>query len=633
MSIAFSDTAESAQTTHIGKRSGRATAFRRPTVSVVIPTLNEARNLEHVLPRRPADVHEVILVDGNSQDDTVETARRLCPDIKVIAQNRRGKGNALACGFAASTGEIIVMLDADGSTDPGEIPAFVSSLTSGADFAKGSRFVGSGCSHDITRIRMLGNRALNWLVNVLFGTRFTDLCYGYNAFWRNCLPAFGIEPGHADEPAWGDGFEIETLINVRIARAGARIAEIPSVEGRRLFGETKLHAVHDGWRVLRTIFRELRRDAPHRLAPRVTVPTQRRSSENLGSAEGGTVLWSVPMRRLSDWKLHDGGSTMSASDVSVVVACHDPKRVDLLEQCVNSALGQSVPPREVVIAVDNNPELYRRLRGEYRFRPTVHVVANLGSQGASATRNRGVLAAGGPIIAFLDDDVVADLNWLSQLIAPLADPAVVGTGGGARPRWQGAKPRWFPDEFLWAVGASYKGMPARTSAVRNVWSENMALRRAHFLACGGFLDGFGKRDDVSRPEDTEFCIRFARRSGDHWVYVPDAQVEHFVPTHRSTLGFFVRRCHSEGRGKVEMRNIGHGRLSSERSYALRTLPAALSRYTWQAVRGDGAGVLRFGAVLVGCLAAAAGALLSWWTPPRPAAEAVAPMEEQESRVG
>ena len=633
MSTAYRDTAETERTPDIVKRTGGGTFFRRPTVSVVIPTLNEARNLEHVLPRIPADVHEVILVDGNSQDGTVEVARRLCPDIKVVEQNRRGKGNALACGFAACTGEIIVMLDADGSTDPGEIPGFVALLTSGADFAKGSRFVGTGYSHDITRIRRLGNLVLNWLVNILFGTRFTDLCYGYNAFWRNCLPSFGLELGDADEPAWGDGFEVETLINVRIARAGARIAEIPSVEGRRLFGETKLNAVQDGWRVLRTIFREYRGEVPPRLTPRVTVPAQRQSSESLASATGGPVLWSVPMRRLSDWKQPHGDDTVSAADVSVVVACHDDKRIDLLERCVNSALRQDAPPREVVIAVDNNKELYARLRAEYRFRPAVNVVANMGSQGASATRNCGVLAARSPIVAFLDDDVVADPGWLSQLIAPLADPAVVGTGGGARPRWEGVKPRWFPDEFLWAVGASFKGMPTRTSAVRNVWSENMAVRRSQFLACGGFLDGFGKRHDVSRPEDTELCVRFARRSGDHWVYVPGAQVEHFVPAHRSTLRFFLRRCHSEGRGKVEMRHIGHARLSSERSYALRTVPAALGRYAWQVVHGQGAAVLRFGVVLAGCLAAATGALQSWRTPAVQPLEVCAPIEERESRAG
>jgi glycosyltransferase involved in cell wall biosynthesis len=231
-----------------------------PRVSVVIPTLNEARNLPHVFELLPADIHEVVLVDGNSTDDTVAVARRLRPDVRVVQQTRRGKGNALACGFAVCRGDIIVMIDADGSTDPREIPAFVSALLAGADFAKGSRFVTGGGSTDITRVRRAGNHALNVFANTLNGTRYTDLCYGYNAFWRHCLPTLGLSPGaHTPGRAdmrWGDGFEIETIINVRVARAGLTVAEVPSFERDRLYGESNLNAVKDGLRVLRTIARE-----------------------------------------------------------------------------------------------------------------------------------------------------------------------------------------------------------------------------------------------------------------------------------------------------------------------------------------------------------------------------------------
>lgn len=231
-----------------------------PTVSVVIPALNEARNLEHVFGRLPrGGISEIVLVDGHSVDNTVEVARRLRPDARVVVQNRRGKGNALACGFAAARGDIIVMIDADGSTDPEEIPSFVTALTSGADFAKGSRFLREGGSYDITPMRRIGNRALIVLVNRLFGTDFTDLCYGYNAFWRRCLPLFDLEVGEPNEPAWGDGFEIETLLNLRAACSGAQVTEVPSVEDRRRFGETNLNALRDGLRVLRTIAREYRR--------------------------------------------------------------------------------------------------------------------------------------------------------------------------------------------------------------------------------------------------------------------------------------------------------------------------------------------------------------------------------------
>jgi len=219
----------------------------RATISVIIPALNEAANLAHVLTRLPASVDEVVLVDGNSIDDTVVVARAIRPDVRIVVQDGRGKGNALACGFAASTGEIIVMLDADGSNDPAEIPRFVATLLAGHDFAKGSRFAPGGDSADITRLRRLGNHALKALVNLLFGTRYSDLCYGYNAFWRHCL---------ADMQVNCDGFEVETLISVRIARARLRVVEVASIEHRRMFGESNLRVVRDGLRVLRTIVTE-----------------------------------------------------------------------------------------------------------------------------------------------------------------------------------------------------------------------------------------------------------------------------------------------------------------------------------------------------------------------------------------
>jgi glycosyltransferase involved in cell wall biosynthesis len=231
----------------------------QPLVSVIIPALNEARNLPHVMARLP-EVDEVILVDGGSTDDTAGVARRLMPGIRVVTQNRRGKGNALACGFAAATGDIIVMIDADGSTDPTEIPSFIEALRSGADFAKGSRFDGTGGSADITRVRRIGNRLLSLLVNTLFGTRYSDLCYGYNAFWAKHLDVFGLDSTTpAAKRLWGDGFEIETLLNLRAAKARLKIVEVPSYEQRRIHGESNLNAVTDGLRVLRTIAREFPR--------------------------------------------------------------------------------------------------------------------------------------------------------------------------------------------------------------------------------------------------------------------------------------------------------------------------------------------------------------------------------------
>jgi glycosyltransferase involved in cell wall biosynthesis len=221
---------------------------RRVRVSVVIPTLNEAANLPHVFARFPAeDLHEVILVDGHSTDDTIEVARQLWPSIRVVMQDGKGKGNALACGFAAVRGDIVVMIDADGSTDPEEIPAYVDALLAGADFAKGSRFMDGGGSVDITPVRGMGNRFLNGVVNVLYGTKYSDLCYGYNAFWSDVLPVINVDCA---------GFEVETLINVRIAKAGLDVVEVPSIEQERIHGVSKLHPIRDGLRVLRTILSE-----------------------------------------------------------------------------------------------------------------------------------------------------------------------------------------------------------------------------------------------------------------------------------------------------------------------------------------------------------------------------------------
>lgn len=240
-----------------GIRAARPVFDGHPRVSVVIPTLNEARNLPYVAERFPKrGIDEVILVDGHSTDGTVEVARALWPDLKVVQQTRKGKGNALACGFEAATGDIIVMIDADCSTDPAEIPAFVGALLAGAGYAKGTRFCLGGGSADITRWRRAGNYGLNALVNTVFGSGFTDLCYGYNAFWRDCLPVMQLPDTTCQEAQWGDGFEIETLINTRVARSGVKISEVASFEDERLFGESNLSATRDGLRVLRTIFHE-----------------------------------------------------------------------------------------------------------------------------------------------------------------------------------------------------------------------------------------------------------------------------------------------------------------------------------------------------------------------------------------
>lgn len=215
------------------------------TVSVVIPAKNEARNLPTVLPQIPQHNTEVVIVDGASSDTTVQVVQELCPKAVLVSQPASGKGHAMATGFEIATGDIIVAMDADGSMSPREIPALVNALVSGADFAKGSRTLGG--SADLTRIRDLGNQTLNRIFNTLHGTAHTDLCYGYMAFWRDHLPV--LTPDCA-------GFEVETWINVRAAQAGLKIAEVPSYEGRRVYGDSNLHPLRDGLRVGRTLLSE-----------------------------------------------------------------------------------------------------------------------------------------------------------------------------------------------------------------------------------------------------------------------------------------------------------------------------------------------------------------------------------------
>ena len=246
----------------------RLTARRRPTVSVVVPTMNEAANLPLVLPRLPAFVTEVIVVDAHSHDGTVEVARSLRPDAVILVQEGRGKGSALRQGFNAATGQIIVSIDADGSTQPEEIERFVDALMSGADYVKGSRYMEGGGSADLSPLRRLGNLGLTLMTRVVHGAHFSDLCYGFNAFWRDVLPVLALQ---------STGFEIETEMNLRALRAGLRVSEVPSVEAARIYGESNLNAFRDGFRVARQILTEVRRPVGEyeRKADWVAVPMAR----------------------------------------------------------------------------------------------------------------------------------------------------------------------------------------------------------------------------------------------------------------------------------------------------------------------------------------------------------------------
>ncbi|HEY2672272.1 MAG TPA: glycosyltransferase family 2 protein [Rugosimonospora sp.] len=315
---------------------------------------------------------------------------------------------------------------------------------------------------------------------------------------------------------------------------------------------------------------------------------------------------------------------MTDPQVSVVIPCHTLQRVAHLARAVASALAQRPAPAEVVVSVDHNDELLDHARSTLAG---VTVVANEFARGVSGNRNTGVAHTTTPVVALLDDDAYAHPGWLAGLAGPFEDPQVIGSGGAIVPVWESPRPTWFPDEFLWAVGGSYTGMPTVTAPVRNVWSASMAVRRTAFDAVGGFRVGFGKVGDRARPEDTDLCLRMSKATGGRWMYVPQARIDHPVPTARTTVRFFLGRCFNEGRGKVELGRLNDGResLDSERDYLRRTLPRAIGRGVAGALRGRGlAHAGQAAAVLAGMAAAAAGGTVGTVAPHASGPDAVTP---------
>jgi glycosyltransferase involved in cell wall biosynthesis len=217
------------------------------TVSVIIPTLNEAGNLPFVLNTVPAWVNDVIVVDGRSKDDTERVARVLRPDLQIVQQQRPGKGAAIRAGLEAAKGDILIVMDADGSMNGAEIAAFRDALLNGADYVKGSRFAPGGGSVDITKMRRFGDRGICFLIWLLFGAHFTDGTYGFKGVWRDCLEAIPIDT---------DGFEVELLIDIRAHRASLKTVEVPCFETMRIHGNSNLNAFKDGLRCFRVIVRE-----------------------------------------------------------------------------------------------------------------------------------------------------------------------------------------------------------------------------------------------------------------------------------------------------------------------------------------------------------------------------------------
>jgi glucosyl-dolichyl phosphate glucuronosyltransferase len=291
---------------------------------------------------------------------------------------------------------------------------------------------------------------------------------------------------------------------------------------------------------------------------------------------------------------------VSEPPVSVVVCTYTERRWDDLVAAVGSVRAQRVPGLEVVVATDHNPRLAARVGRELAG---VVATSNHGAPGLSDARNAGIAASRGHIVAFLDDDCVAAPGWLARLLAHFAAPHVVAAGGAVAPRWDARRPGWFPAEFDWVVGCSYRGLPAEATAVRNVIGANMAFRRHVLDAVGGFRAGLGRVGTVPLGcEETELCLRIASRlPSTRIVYDPVAVVEHRVPAARGSWRYFAARCWAEGRSKAVVARLAGRRrgLAAERQHVLHALPIGVLSGLRDAATGDAAGARRAAAIVAG----------------------------------
>jgi glycosyltransferase involved in cell wall biosynthesis len=311
------------------------------------------------------------------------------------------------------------------------------------------------------------------------------------------------------------------------------------------------------------------------------------------------------------------------SEISVVICAYTEKRWNELVAAVASVQCQTLPPKDIVVVIDHNPDLLRRVQEHLSG---VLAIENSRAKGASGARNCGSAVAQGTILAFLDDDAIAEPDWLENLAACYTNPDVAGTGGKIEPRWSEKCPSWFPNEFNWVIGCSYRGLPTEITPVRNVIGANMSVRKEIFALIDGFRESFGNNKGASTgrtgskwlhhhagDEETEFCMRVTQQlPNSKWLYTPLAVVQHCVPPQRARWGFFLWRCYDEGLGKaglVKLHNTQTG-LSSERTYTFKVLPRGVTRGLADTFfRFDSTGVLRAGAIVTGLATTTVGYLV------------------------
>jgi GT2 family glycosyltransferase len=298
----------------------------------------------------------------------------------------------------------------------------------------------------------------------------------------------------------------------------------------------------------------------------------------------------------------------TVAKITVIICAYTSDRWSDLIAAVESVVSQTRAPEQIIIVVDHNPDLFERVRSRF---PEVTAVRNGEVPGLSGARNSGIAAASGEIVAFLDDDAVAAPNWLENLATAYRDARVIAAGGSIEPCWQAGRPSWFPEEFDWVVGCTYRGMPQEAAHVRNLIGANMSFRRSVFADIGGFRNEMGRVGSFPAGcEETELCIRTRQRWPEKAVvYSPEARISHRVPLSRARPGYFFSRCYTEGTSKALVsRVVGAGDgLSSERSYTFRILPKGVLKGIGDTLFGrDAAGLLRAGAIIAGLACTAAG---------------------------